>query len=233
MKMLSQPVDYLLVYYTGHGLSLPNGELMLLMGNTKKNYAEKGAEILSSNTNSADDGLISVGSLYNALAMTTVPFTLIVEACYPNKEMQNALNRVSMLLGTRDGSVLLYDGDQDLVTDEVSHLKKIIDKIHIRFPYRFEDNVLIFARNPGMTAEFERNPTNFYGYTIPPLAAKFLRYSQYAPSSQQGLSLADVLITNIDSKSGIGEISLSGTVSFSDLRELNDKLSDVFSGKKN
>ncbi|MGB0176471.1 MAG: hypothetical protein ACPF9D_04850, partial [Owenweeksia sp.] len=136
MELFSNPVDYLVIYYTGHGLSLPNGELVLLQGNANRDFAERAAETMTVQTGEPGDGLLLAETLYDAFSVTGIPFTLILDACYPNDEMQDALTRVSMSTTSADGSGLVYHGDQNLITDEMDQLHDAQQGIGERFAYR-------------------------------------------------------------------------------------------------
>ena len=97
-----------------------------------------------------------------------------------------------------------------------------------RFPYRYEENVLVFARKPGTTAEYRPNPMDAYGFNIPPLSARILRYSQYATIDPEDQSLANIIINNIDSKGGVGEIHMNGSVSWSNINQMKSILNKVY-----
>jgi hypothetical protein len=166
------------------------------------------------------DGIMLAQTLHSAIGAAGVPFTLLVDACYPSNEMQEALNRVSMSLGSRDGTDLHYYGNESLITNEMSDISHSIANIAQRFPYRFEDNAIIFSSKPGATSVFRENPMNPYGFDLPPLASRMLRYSQYVPIETGDQSIADIISANIDTKNGIGEISLGGSITWSNLQPM-------------
>jgi hypothetical protein len=224
LELLEEPVDHLIVYYTGHGLSLPNGEIVLLQGNVNKDYAERAVQSYNPSISVSGDGLLLVEQLYDAIAMTNVPFTLIIDACYPNDEMADALTRVSMLLGDKEGSELYYIGNNALITDELSDIGKVMREIGSRFEYRQQDNAVIFSSKPGAKSVFKPNPIDPYGLDLPPLASRILKYSDYINNDNNKLSLADIIKANIDSKNGLGEISLNGSITWSNLDAMSDSL---------
>ncbi|QFU05032.1 hypothetical protein FIU82_08380 [Pseudoalteromonas sp. THAF3] len=226
LELLQNPVDHLVVYYTGHGLSLPNGEIVLLQGNVNKDYAERAAKNYKPSLSESGDGLILVEQLYNALAMTNVPFTLIIDACYPNDEMAAALTRVSMLLGDKEGDELYYIGNNALITDELSDIGKVMRQIGSRFEYRQQDNAVIFSSKPGAKSGFKPNPIDPYGLELPPLAARILKFNDYIDHDGKKIKLADIIRMNIDSVNGIGEISLSGSITWSNLEVMTNSLGE-------
>lgn len=228
MDLLNEPVDHLLIYYAGHGLSLPNGELLLLQGNVNKDFAERALDASNPQTASNGDGLMLAETLYSAFGAAGVPFTLLIDACYPNDEMQESLTRVSMTLGSRDGSNLYYFGDQALITDEMSQVGNTISEIGQRFPYRREDNAVIFSTKPGARAVYQENSINPYGFDLPPLASRIIRYSQYAPVVQGDQSIADVIRVNIDLINGIGGIGLDGTITWSNIEPMLSTFKHVY-----
>lgn len=228
MDLLKEPVDHLLIYYTGHGLSLPNGELLLLQGNVNKDFAERAVEAVNPNTAANDDGLMLAQTLYSSLGASGVPFTLLIDACYPSDEMQQALTRVSMVIGSRDGTNLYYYGNQALITNEMSEIACTMSEIGQRFPYRNEDNAVIFSSKPGATSMFLENPINPYGLDLPPLASRILRYSQYAPIEPGDQSIANVIRANIDTVNGIGEIGLDGSITWSNIEPMRSTFEHVY-----
>ncbi|RZG07769.1 hypothetical protein EXT48_05430 [Pseudoalteromonas sp. CO348] len=224
LELLENPVEHLVVYYTGHALSLPNGEIVLLQGNVNKDYAERAAQSYSPSLSESGDGLILVEQLYNALSMANVPFTLMIDACYPNDEMADALTRVSMLLGDKEGTELYYIGDSALITNELSDIGKVMRQIGSRFEYRQQNNAVIFSSKPGAKSVFKSNPVNPYGFELPPLAARILKFSDLVDSNNRKEKLSKIVRMNIDSLNGVGEISLSGSITWSNLETMMNSL---------
>jgi hypothetical protein len=220
MEMLENPVEHLVVYYTGHGLSLPNGEVVLLQGNINKDYAERAAKNGTPELSELGDGILLVEQLYNALEMAGVPFTLIIDACYPNDEMAEALTRVSMLMSDKSGTELLYNGDEFLITNELSDIGRVMRIIGSRFEYRTKDNAVIFSSKPGAKSVFKVNPIDPYDLDLPPLAAGILQYSHFASSESSKLGLGTIIRRNIDSANGLGEVSLNGSITWSNLEPM-------------
>lgn len=217
LELLDNPVEHLVVYYSGHGLSLPNGEIVLLQGNVNKDYAERAVQSYSPSLGELGDGLILVEQLYNALDMANIPFTLIIDACYPNDEMANALTRVSMLLGDKEGTELYYIGDNALITDEIADIGKVMSKIGSRFEYRQKTNAVIFSSKPGAKSVFKPNPIDLYGMDLPPLASRILKFNDYVDVNHNKKSLAEIIRINVDSVAGVGEVSLNGSITWSNL----------------
>lgn len=222
MDLLENPVEHLVIYYSGHGLSLPNGEQILLMGDIQKDYAERSLTIGQYDDRSNSDGLLQVEKLYKAFEMAGVEFTLIIDACYPNQEMQDTLTRVNMMMGSPDGSNLDYFGNQPLITDELSEVASTISRIGQRFEYRMTDNVVIFSSKPGAKALFVDNPINPYGLKLPVLAAKILEngYLRKVP-------LGQLIKQSIDTSNGLGEISLQGSITWSNLESMENTLKKI------
>ncbi|MEE1963091.1 hypothetical protein V1387_10385 [Allomuricauda taeanensis] len=228
MELLENPVDYLIVYYSGHGLSLPNGEMTLPQGNLQKDFAETALKNMTPTAASPSDGYILAETLYDSFDVMGIPFTLLLDACYENEEMQDALLKVSMTLGDKDGSNLLYHGDEALITNEMGKLGNALYDIGQRFDYRKRSNPVIFSSKPGTVSNLENNPESYFEYRLAPIAARLARYHQFnTPSDPIPLNK---LISNItDLKSGIGEISLEGTTTWSDLDVLNNALDSNYS----
>lgn len=227
MELLTNPVDHLLVYYTGHGLSLPNGEMLLLQGNVQKDYAEKSLDAIDPQIASENDGLLTVSTLHNALGTGGVPFTLIIDACYPNDEMQNALTHVHMQMGSRDGSGLEYFGNEALITDELAQIGRAMRNIGGRFPYRTAQDAVIFSSKPGARSVFRENPVDSYGFKVPPLASRLLRMSVYAEAVKSDQNLANLIRPTIDSVGGLGEIGLDGSITWSDIDNMMSFFKEV------
>jgi hypothetical protein len=217
MELLNDPVDHLLVYYAGHGLTLPNGEVVLLQGNINKDYAENAAKNNTPSKSQLGDGLLLVEQLYDALAMANIPFTLLIDACHPNDEMAEALTRVSMLLGDKDGSEIYYIGDEAIITSELSDIGQVMRKIGSRFEYRQQSNAVIFSSKPGAKSVFKPNPVDPYGLKLPPLAARILKYKDFVGPNNNRLALAEIIRMSTDSVNGLGEVSLDGSITWSNL----------------
>lgn len=227
MELLTKPVDHLLVYYTGHGLSLPNGEMLLLQGNVQKDYVEKSLDAIDPQIASENDGLLTVSALHNALGTSGVPFTLIIDACYPNDEMQNSLTHVHMQMGSRDGSGLEYFGNEALITDELAQIGRAMRDIGLRFPYRTAQNAVIFSSKPGARSVFRENPVDPYGFKVPPLASRLLRLSIYTEAAKSDQNLANLIRPTIDSVGGLGEIGLDGSITWSDIDNMMSFFKEV------
>lgn len=224
LELLENPVEHLVVYYTGHALSLPNGEIVLLQGNVNKDYTERAAQSYNPSLSESGDGLILLETLYSAISMTNVPFTLIIDACYPNDEMADALTRVSMLLGDKEGTELYYIGDNAVITNELSDIGKVMRQIGNRFEYRQQNNAVIFSSKPGAKSVFKPNPVNPYGLDLPPLAARILKFSDFVDANNRKEKLSKIIRMNIDSVNGVGEIGLSGSITWSNLETMMNSL---------
>jgi hypothetical protein len=85
--LFENPVDHLLIYYAGHGLSLPNGELILLQGDVNKDYAERAAQASTPQTATNGDGLMLASTLHSAFGMTGIPYTLLIDALFHPYQM--------------------------------------------------------------------------------------------------------------------------------------------------
>lgn len=229
MDMSSNPVDYLVIYYTGHGMSLPNGELALLQGNVNKDFAEKALENLNPQIASPSDGIITAQTLYNSIEVSGIPFTLIIDACYPSDEMQLALNRVSMNLTNENGSLLVYTGDAAFITNEMDEVSDALWNLGTRFSYRTNNNPVIFSAKPGAKAVFKENPNSIYDMKLSPLAARIINYSNYYPIP----SLSELILGIIDNKGGLGEVTLYGSVSWSNLDNMKAEIGNLDSSYTN
>lgn len=230
LQMLDEPVDYLVVYYVGHGLSLPNGEMVLLQGDIKKDFAERIADSMTPQTSQLGDGMILVETLFSSFEVTGVPMTLILDACYPSDEMQMALDRVSMNTIGEDGTGLVYFGNQELITDEMSEISSALSSIGNRFEYRTLDNPIIFSSKPGAKALFRENPYSYFDYRLAPLASRIAKSFQGNNAFNQ-IPMNNLVLNITDFRNGIGEISLSGSITWSNLDVMNEKLSNVYSSR--
>jgi hypothetical protein len=231
LQLLEKPLDYLVVYYSGHGLSLPNGELVLLQGNLKKDFAEKSAQNSTPQTSSFDDGMLLAETLFNSFELANVPFTLMIDACYPNDEMQQALTRVNMSTIGSDGTGLIYTGDKPIITNELSELSAVFQRIGNRLSYRTGNDIVVFSSKPGANAVLKPNPDAPFDYELAPIALRLARYTQYDLPGDP-VSLGQLIASVADFKSGVGEIGLSGTITWSKLDLIDGSLQSVFADKK-
>lgn len=225
IELIEQELDFLIVYYAGHGLQRGDAELLLPQGNLKKNFAE--AALNSVEHPELDDGYLTAETLYDALGTTGTPYALIIDACFPSSEIQESLNNVYMTQVAPTSGELLYYGPHDLITNEMVSLSKTLRDIGNRFQYRTSDDVVVFSAKPGVLAPLVRDPDDLISDRMAPLASKLI--SSYESSfPQNDRSLADLIQSIIYTRGSLGEITLSGSISWSDQSELNAILGDVY-----
>lgn len=225
LELIDKKLDFLIVYYAGHGFQRGDGELLLPQGNLRKNFAEAALESISIPND--HDGYLTAQTLFNAFGTSGTPYVVLIDACFPSEEMQQALNRVYMTLFSKSDGNLLYHGPNALITNEMSEIAKTLREIGSRFPYRTDNNVLIFSAKPGVLAQLVDDPFDVTGEKMAPLAAKFItNYQSTFP--QRDLSLSDLLLSIIDTKGSLGEVTLVGSISWSDLSTMKAQIGDIF-----
>ncbi len=195
------PVDHLIIYYVGRGLTLPNGEIQLLQGNVNRDYTERAVEASAPKTSRESDGMMLVETLHSAIGASGIPFTLLIDACSPKDK---------------------------IISGKISDIAHTLKTTGKRFPYRNETDAVIFSSKPGSAALYHENILNPYGVDLPPLASGLLKYSAFAPLENDEQNLADMISANIDWIDGIGEITVDGTVTWSNLETLQNTLKNIY-----
>lgn len=140
--------------------------------------------------------------------------------------MQAALNKVNMNLGSEDGSLLQYTGSEFLITDEMAQIGQTLWNIGNRFPYRTTNDPIIFSSKPGARSVFRKNPNSYFSLKLAPLASRIARYQNLTETNSE-LPLSVMISALPDFKSGVGEISLTGSVTWSELTNMQQTLAQV------
>jgi hypothetical protein len=214
-----KPTAFVL-YYVGHAVSGMSGAHYLVMGDYAGNLtndlkqsspfvAARGPTHPLSGSNiddiakvvaaagqelaSSQSGLVAVADLYRDLSETGVPFTIVVDGCYPADAMTQLEKQLA--------GMFWWAGDGDSkgrgITADVLRSQEYQRAIRTygEAPYLRADNPVIFAAIPGMFAPVVKNPV-YQSDTMPgvgPLAAKL--YDTFSESliNRTPLSLGDWL----------------------------------------
>lgn len=220
MYLLSNPVDYLVVYYLGHGLTLKNGEMVFPFTNIT---AEQISSLTSRNSVTVETDefdALNGKTLYDAVTFSGVPTTLVLDACFEHEGMIAELNGLGFTPS------LDYFGDADIMTGELGQISNLLKRFGSDFQYRTAKNPVVFSAKPGLPTELTDDPESVLAERIGPLAARIARSVMYNTPLRND-TLSKILYDLADLKSGIGEITTEGTITWSDFEVQEEILGKV------
>jgi hypothetical protein len=237
----AQKPSAFVLYYVGHAVSGMSGAHYLVMGDYAGNLtndlkqsspfvpargpthplsgsniddiakvvAAAGQELASSQT-----GLVAVADLYRDLSETGVPFTIVVDGCYPADAMTQLEKQLAgMFWWVGDG-----DSKGRGMTGEVLRSQEYQRAIrtYAEAPYLRSANPVVFAAIPGTFAPVVKNPL-YQSDTMPgvgPLAAKLYDSFSQSLMNRTSLSLGRWLRT-VSDFSRNSEPNKAGSISWS------------------
>lgn len=229
--------EALAVYWNGHSVSLPNGQLYLVMGNyegdLKKDLgtaerrdllSAEGQPLSGSNIDDivravqavedrvpADvQGLVPLVAVHDLFAEGGLPFAILVDGCYPAAGMDQL--REEMYL-TDWGD---YFGPNR--SPDMGKYSKALGIFGQR-PYLTSSNPVILAAKPGALASVRSHPWNDWDFSagVGPLASRVARNIRRCQGSGEELTWGRLLSLISDQKGGVGELSVTGSITWSDL----------------
>jgi hypothetical protein len=229
----------LVFYWVGHSISLPNGQLYLVMGTYRGDLKEdvgtsERRDRLSdpnqplSGTNIDDlvaamqaiedtvtedvRGLVPLVTVCDLLEEARTPFIILVDGCFPADGIDEL----------RDELYLTEWGDYfgPNLAPDMSRYSKAIG-IYGKRPHLTSPNPVILAAVPGSTARVQPHPWSEwdFGPGVAPLASRIAWNVRRFRGSGEALSWGDLLSLLADQRRGIGELSVRGTITWSDFSE--------------
>jgi len=237
----------LIVYYVGHMVSHPGQDLALVMGDAKADIlrpvrgpstegrAEQFgdqvggmmqlANVLQAEFGPLPPGLLSLRQVHESLAAAGLPGALLVDGCMKNEEFEAFRRELGfeLLPGERD---FAYVGDAEFITTEMGDFANRLRDFANDRPYLRGDIPVILGAKPGTYAFAQPHPDWVWAPPVGPLAVRLARWSHLARTESSPISLAVVLRQAADFR-GLGEISPSGSISWSDFSKLESITGDV------
>lgn len=203
-------LDLLVVYYIGHMMTKENEDIVLMQGEAK-----------AYDTNFSEEGFLHLIDLYHALENNSFPFVLLVDGCLPSTQFESF--RQSLGFDLMDGSSqMIYLGPEEIITNELTDFADGLRNYANRHTYLKESNPVILAAKPGTVAKGYNDPKFFFGPYHAPIAEKIRRLSMLSVGEAYPPSLVQFL-KSLASFRGVGEISATGSISWSDF-EVLDKI---------
>lgn len=183
--------EFLVVYYIGHGV-VKSGGLMLLQG---------------------EGDALPLHDLYEALG-TDVPFAIVVDACQDDAAFTSLARARGFVLLPDTGS-LDYLGDDDTLMHDLSAIGDDLQAAGAA-PFLRTHNPVILSAKPGVRARARLHPLWSWGQQVGPMAARIWAAITRQRLSRTRSSLCETLQSVVDLRQGVGEISMTGSVSWSD-----------------
>jgi hypothetical protein len=167
-------------------------------------------------------GLVSFRELHAALAEADVPFALLLDGCMPNRQFERFVTSLGLQYSP-SSTQLYYIGESNSPHREMSKLGFELTHFADGAPYLKGGNPVVLAAKPGTLAVAKSNPYWTGGAPLGPLASKIDRVASVAATGPAQLSLEELLRRFADF-TGVGEIGLDGTISWSDFDKFEDQV---------
>ena len=224
----------IVVYFIGHTLSWPNGDIALVLGEAgeipepKRQYTNdavservgenvgslfKLADALNANLETLPPGYMPLRELYAELENAKVPFALIVDGCLRNDEFEQFRNGLGL---SSDSSTrtFFYIGPDGKLLASLDAFDSKLRHFADGLPYLHTTNPVILAAKPGTFAQPWPDPDLDWS-EVGPLSARIANYVRASVWDQDSPTLGEVL-SNVTDYQGTGEISPKGSISWSD-----------------
>jgi hypothetical protein len=213
-------VDMLVVYYIGHALAGPNGEVFLLQGDVGFDDVKR----LQASPR-AGNGVLTLSNVYEAFGRGP-PFAILLENCMDNDQFLGVARSLGFAVPKKTHGFLLYVGEAPVVDGALTALSEKLRSYVPAVSDLRQANIVIFGAKPGISASILANPDDPATGPLPPLAQRVHRWARITDSSPDSLSMGR-FIRNLTDWTGTGEITLYGTASWSDFDAFYTKLSTL------
>jgi hypothetical protein len=226
--------QFLVAYYVGHTMTWPSGDIALILGSASQiptNLPTRSPELIDqavgskigdlarlanavdSNLETLPEGFLPLRELYAQLEQTNIPFALIVDGCLRMDEFERMRSELG-IASDRDQNVFFYVGPQGGAGDSLSRLGALQERVADTQPYLRSNNLVLLAAKPGTFASSRPNPDNIWS-EVGPLAARLTNLYRASHFDESRPSLAD-LVGRVTDFNGVGEVSPTGSISWSD-----------------
>lgn len=233
---------FMVVYYIGHVMTWPSGDIALILGSASRiprNLHPKrspevidqafGAKIgnlarlantIDANLETLPEGFLPLHELYRQLVQTHIPFVLILDGCLRMSEFERMRSELGIIqLGGGDHTTFVYLDANGRDAQSYVRFSTLLDRAADTQPYLHSQNVVLFAAKPGTYAIGQPNPDNTWS-EIGPLAERLTNLYRGSRFHSDRPSLAE-LVGRVMDYDGVGEMSPTGSVSWSDWTEFN------------
>jgi hypothetical protein len=210
-------------YYVGHTVTTRDGHVLLLQsGITPQLLKQVGAEQVAAPIESSfpGDQALDLEELHRRLKLVGIPFVLLLDGCMDNASVRQAIVASGFRYDPAHPT-LYYVGSEPLTQRLISQVGRSLSDFGARRTYFKDDNPVIFAAKPGTLALLGEDPHWQGASPLAPLASKVRRLT--APAAGENVnSLAELLSRVVDMRQGVGQIELSGSITWSDFSRVED-----------
>ncbi|RSL18603.1 hypothetical protein EDE15_4193 [Edaphobacter aggregans] len=225
---------FLIAYYVGHTMTWPSGDIALILGSASQipaNLPTRSPELIEhavdskigdlarlanaidANLETLPPGFLPLRELYAQLAQTHTPFALIVDGCVRMDEFERMRSELG-IVSDKGQNIFVYVGPEGAAGDTLSRLGTLQEHVADTQPYLHSSNVVLLAAKPGTYANSRQDPDNTWS-EVGPLAARITFLYRASRYDADRPSLAD-LVGRVTDFNGVGEISPTGSISWSD-----------------
>jgi hypothetical protein len=226
--------QFVLVYYIGHSLSWPNGDIALVLGEAeqipepKREFTNNAiservgakvgalfqlADALNAHVENLPPGYVPLRDLYSGLEKTGIPFALLVDGCLRNDEFEQFRSSIG-LTSDSETRTFFYTGPDGKLLSSLNAFDEKMRHFADGLPYLHSENPVILAAKPGTFAQPWPDPDLEWSQ-VGPLSARLTNYIRGSVWDQEQPTLGEAL-SNITDYKGTGEISPKGSISWSD-----------------
>ncbi|MBB6144338.1 hypothetical protein HNQ77_002290 [Silvibacterium bohemicum] len=229
---------FLVAYYVGHSMTWPSGDIALILGSATeipRNLSTRSPELLDrsvgsnigdlarlanaldANLETLPQGFLPLRELYAELTQAHVPFALIVDGCLRMDEFERMRSELG-IVSDKGLNVFFFAGSNGDPGSALSRLGDLQEHVADSQPYLHSTNLVLLAAKPGTYAMSRPNPDNTWS-EVGPLAARLTNLYRASRFDADRPTLGD-LIGRITDFNGVGEISATGSISWSDAAQL-------------
>jgi len=226
--------QFLVAYYIGHTMTWPSGDIALILGSASeipRNLPARSPELLDqavgsnigdlarlantldANFETLPDGFLPLREFYSELAKANIPFALIVDGCLRMDEFERMRSELG-IVSDKGLNVFFFAGPNGDAGSSLSRLGDLQEHVADSQPYLHSTNLVLLAAKPGTYAISRPNPDNTWS-EVGPLAARLTNLYRASRFDADRPTLAD-LVGRVTDFNGVGEISASGSISWSD-----------------
>lgn len=237
--------QFIVVYYIGHSLSWPNGDVAVVLGEAepipepKREYTNEAiservgtnvgalfqlADTLNANLEKLPPGYMPLRDFYAGLDKIGIPFALLVDGCLRNEEFEQFRNSLGLTTDT-ETRTFFYTGPDGKMLSSLDAFDQKLRHFADGLPYLHTANPVILAAKPGTFAQPWPDPDLDWSQ-VGPLSARITNYVRASVWDEQPPTLGEVL-SNVTDYKGTGEISPKGSISWSDFEPITKATVEV------
>lgn len=227
-KARASDAKMLLFYYIGHAVTTSDGQVYLLQseitpqalkslanggGTPGEGSSGRGSPRNKLTVDIPPNHALNLADLHAALSKSQIPFAILLDGCMQSDTVKQAIEAAGFQYDPQHPT-LYYVGAEPLTQRFISVIGTSLQKFGKQSAYLGTTNPVVFAAKPGTLAMIGESPDWEFGPPMAPLAQKVRRLLG-SWTSGKPQSLADLLTRIVDFRQGIGELELTGSISWS------------------